>query len=135
MDVTLLRSTFDLVSTDADRLTRDFYEHLLGTFPQVRPLFAETDFAEQRRKLAASLAAVVASVDRPDVLLPVLDDLGRGHAALGITPGMYGYVGFSMLSTLARHLGDAWTEEAATTWEAALGFCSERMIAAASAAA
>ncbi|MCB9896670.1 MAG: flavoprotein [Planctomycetes bacterium] len=135
MDVTVIRSTFDLVRADADGFVRDFYEHLLATFPQVRPLFAGTEFDEQRKKLAMSLAAVVASADRPEALEPVLADLGRGHAALGVTPGMYGYVAYSMLATLARRLGDAWTHEAATSWEAALDFCAGRMLAAASAAA
>lgn len=134
MDIALLRSSFDAVRPHADEVARAFYARLLGTFPQVRPLFAETDFDAQRKNLVASLAAVVALVDNPDELNPVLEKLGVSHAGYAVEPHMYGYVGFSLMATLADHLGEAWTVEAATTWEAALAAVSAAMIEAQAAA-
>jgi hemoglobin-like flavoprotein len=135
MDVALLRRSFEALAPRADELARAFYERLLGTFPQVRPLFAATDFDSQRVKLMQSVAAVVALVDRPDELTPVLEQLGRSHQGYGVRPEMYGYVSFSLLATLADFAGEAWTEEVARTWEAALSAVGAAMIAAQEAAA
>ncbi len=128
MDVALLRSSFEAVRPVADEAARAFYETLLRTYPQVRPLFAETDFTQQRRKLMTTLAAVVDLADKPGELGPLLDTMGRSHAGYGVTAEMYPYVGASLVHTLAAHLGDAWTPELATTWLAALDVVSAAMI-------
>ena len=128
MDIALLRQTFDLVKPRADDVARAFYARLLGTFPQVRPLFADTDFDRQRRHLIQSLAVIVAAVDHPEQLTPVLDKLGQSHVAYRVEPHMYRYVSFSLLATLADALGDAWTPAAASTWESALDAVSAAMI-------
>lgn len=128
MNIDLLRSTFATVAPRADDLAKAFYNRMLTTFPQVRPLFSETDFKQQRAKLVQSLVAVVALVDKPDQLGPVLENLGQSHEDYRVTERMYPYVSFSMLSVLAEFLGSDWTAEAATTWEDALTFVSNAMI-------
>lgn len=128
MDIALLRSTFELVKPQADDVARAFYGRLLGTFPQVRPLFAHTDFTAQRRNLLQSLATIVAVVDRPDELGPYLERLGVSHNGYRVEPHMYRYVSFALLATLADTFGDDWTPEAAATWEAALDAVSAAMI-------
>jgi|KBSSwiStaDraftv2_1062776.scaffolds.fasta_scaffold98840_1 hemoglobin-like flavoprotein len=135
MDVALLRSSFTGLQPSADALARRFYARLFATYPQVRPMFQATDFAEQRRKLMASVAAVVAMVDRPEALEPVLAAMGRQHAELGVQPQHYDYVGASMLAAMADECGDAWTPELSRTWDAALRYVSARMLAAQSAEA
>jgi hemoglobin-like flavoprotein len=131
MDAALLRSSFAALRPSADALARRFYARLFATYPQVRPLFRETDFAEQRRKLMASVAAVVAHADQPEVLAPVLTTMGRQHGDLGVCPRHYEYVTASMLAALADECGDAWTPELAHAWDEALQLVSNRMIAAA----
>ena len=135
MDVSLLRSSFDAVKPHADDVARAFYARMLATFPQVRPLFAQTDFEAQRRNLMATLGSVVALADKPDELTPVLQRLGQSHHGHGVVASQYPYVAFSLMATLADHLGDGWTEELATTWEAALDVVSAAMIEAQAAAA
>ena len=130
MDVVLLRSSFATLAPRADALARRFYARLFATYPQVRPMFKTTDFAEQRRKLMASVAAVVALADRPEQLEPVLAVMGRQHAELGVEPRHYEYVGASMLAALADECGEAWTPELSRTWDAALRLVSDRMLAA-----
>jgi hemoglobin-like flavoprotein len=134
MDVALLRSSFSALQPSADALARRFYARLFATYPQLRPMFRETDFSEQRRKLMASVAAVVANADRPDALEPVLATMGRQHAALGVQPLHYEHVSASMLAALADECGEAWTPELSRTWDAALRFVSTRMLAAQAAA-
>ncbi|HTE05272.1 MAG TPA: globin domain-containing protein [Planctomycetota bacterium] len=130
MDIALLRSSFGLLQPSADALARRFYARLFATYPQVRPLFKTQDFTEQRRKLMASVAAVVALVDRPETLGPVLATMGRQHQELGVLPRHYEYVAGSMLAAMADEAGAAWTPEIAHTWDEALHIVAERMIAA-----
>lgn len=135
MDIALLRSSWQSLSPRSEELALTFYRRLLDTFPQVRPLFARTDFSNQRKKLMQSVAAVVALVDRPAELQPVLTRLGESHQSYGVTAGMYRYVSFSLLAALADTAGPLWTEDLARTWEAALDHVGAAMIAAQEAAA
>ena len=134
MNIALLRSSFAALQPAADALARRFYARLFATYPQVRPLFRSADLAEQRRKLMASLAAVVALADRPDTLGPVLATMGAQHARLGVEPRHYEYVTASMLAAMADGCADAWTPELARTWDEALQLVSRQMIAAGAAA-
>lgn len=134
MDIELLRSSFERVRPIADDAARMFYDNLLGTYPQVRPLFAETDFDAQRRNLMQTLATIVAVVDQPDELGPLLETLGRSHQGYGVTEEMYPFVAASLLRTLAGAFGDDWTPELARTWVAALDAVGGAMIAAQKAA-
>lgn len=128
MNIELLRSTFNAVTPRADDVAKLFYSKMLAVFPQVRPLFANTDFEAQRKNLVQSLAAVVKLVDQPDELNPLLVKLGESHNRYHVSPPMYRYVSFSLLATLAETFGDDWTAEAAETWEAALNAVSQKMI-------
>jgi hemoglobin-like flavoprotein len=135
MNVALLRSSFDTIAPRADDVARRFYARMFAVYPQVRPLFAATEPALQRRKLMASVAAVVSLVDRLEELEPALQRLGASHQGYGVAPHQYEYVRASMLATLAETLGDGWTAEVAQTWSAALHHVSDRMIAAQQSAA
>lgn len=134
MDIALLRSSFETIKPQADDLARRFYARMFSTYPQVRPLFKTQDFSEQRRKLMASVAAVVALVDRPEQLKPVLATMGRQHADIGVQAHQYDFVRASMLAAMADHLGERWTAELSHTWDEALRFVSDEMCAGARAA-
>lgn len=131
MDITLLRSSFETLKPQADDLAKRFYARLFSTYPQVRPLFRVTDFGEQRKKLMASVAAVVALVDRPEQLKPVLATMGRQHGELGVQPRQYDFVRASMLAAMSDSLGERWTPELSHTWDEALRFVSDEMCGAA----
>jgi len=128
MDLALLRSSFELIKPIADDVARSFYGRMLGTFPQIRPLFAHTDFEAQRRNLMATVGAVVTLADKPGELTPLLEKLGQSHHGYGVTPGQYFYVKSSMLHSLAEAAGDAWTAEMAESWEEALDLVASQMI-------
>ena len=50
-----------------------------------------------------------------------LAGLGRKHADYGLTDEMYGWVGGSLLATLAEVAGEAWTPELESAWSDAYG--------------
>jgi hypothetical protein len=66
--VTLVQQTFGQVAPIADKAAEVFYDRLFEVAPAAKPLF-QGDMAEQRRKLMATLAAVVRGLsDLPSVL-------------------------------------------------------------------
>ncbi len=129
MDIAVLRSSFEQLKPQADELAMRFYARMFSTYPQVRPLFKITDFTEQRKKLMASVAAVVSLADRPDQLGPVLATMGRQHAEIGVQEHQYDYVRASMLAAMSDQLGERWTADVARTWDEALRFVSATMCA------
>lgn len=130
MDPAPIRASFATLVPHADELAQRFYTRLFTTYPQVRPLFTSTDMAEQRSKLLSTLGAVVASVDRPESLLPVLEAMGRRHAGYGVRAHEYAYVTSALLTTMAEMAGEAWTPPVASAWDEALAFVGRTMIAA-----
>lgn len=131
LNVELLESTFDAVAPRAGELAEFFYDRLFEQYPDVQPLFAGTDMKEQQGKLIAALATVVASLRKPEQLIPVLQRLGERHAGYGAEEAHYGAVGEVLLESLAHIAGDAWTDEAQQAWTDAYGVISSVMIEAA----
>lgn len=109
-----------------------FYERLFEQYPAVRPLF-HTPPEEQHKKLMASLAAIVASVTNPEVMLPYLRAMGIRHLQYKTEAAHYGAVAENLLAVLKEHLSKegTWTEEMHTNWAAALNIVAEVMIDAA----
>jgi hemoglobin-like flavoprotein len=48
--------------------------------------------------------------------VPVVEDLGKRHVGYGVKAEHYDTVGAALLWTLAKGLGDAFTEEAKAAW-------------------
>jgi len=86
MDARLLRSSFDLIAPEKDQFAEAFYQRLFEKYPQTRPFFANTDMSMQARALAATLALVVAGVEKGDDLTPTLQSLGARHRTYGVQP-------------------------------------------------
>src|SRR5262245_66605710 len=81
--ITLIRGTWPAVAAKADALTAAFYARLFEIDAGAAKLFAHVDMAAQRKKLAQSLAVVVAALDDPDSLLPAISALGKRHTHYG----------------------------------------------------
>ncbi|MGE3313729.1 MAG: methyl-accepting chemotaxis protein [Planctomycetaceae bacterium] len=133
LDVEALRTSFELVAPEADHLAARFYERLFADYPQVRPLFKETDFSEQRWKLVQSIAVIVKSLEQPERLSQYLHELGAQHAEYGIEEPHYEPVAKTLLATLAEVAGPAWNEKLNAAWSEALGAVKTLMLAGANA--
>jgi hemoglobin-like flavoprotein len=59
--------------------------------------------------------------------VPVVEDLGRRHAAYGVTDDHYDTVGAALLWTLEKGLGDAFTAEAREAWTTVYGLLASTM--------
>lgn len=112
---TLVQSTFAQVVPIAPQAAELFYGRLFELDPALKPLFTG-DMTEQGRKLMATLGVAVNALDNLDELIPVLQNLGKGHVAYGVQDAHYETVGAALLWTLEQGLGDAFTPEVKDAW-------------------
>jgi hemoglobin-like flavoprotein len=130
----LVQETFGLVAPIAPKAAALFYQRLFDIDPTVRPMF-KGDIGEQGKMLMQALALAVKSLDRPDALIPVLQDLGRRHAKYGVTDAHYDTVGAALIWTLEQGLGQRFTADVRDAWVAVYGVVATTMKVAANEAA
>lgn len=111
----LVQTTFAQVVPIADKAAALFYARLFELDPALKPLF-KGDMEEQGKKLMKTLGIAVGSLNSLDDLIPVLQNLGRGHVAYGVQDAHYDTVGAALLWTLGQGLGDAFTPEVEAAW-------------------
>jgi hemoglobin-like flavoprotein len=99
MNVQLLKESFDMIVPQKDAFAHSFYERLFTDYPQTQPLFAQTDMRRQEGALMATLAAVIAGVERGD----------------------------NLVSTLQHYLGSRFTPEMQDAWTEAYEIISAQM--------
>ena len=112
---TLVQDSFARIVPIADAAAALFYGRLFELDPSLQRMF-RGDMAEQRKKLMHMLTAAVKGLDHLDRLVPVVQDLGRRHAAYGVVDAHYDTVGAALLWTLEQGLEDAFTPETAEAW-------------------
>jgi methyl-accepting chemotaxis protein len=117
----LLRDSFEAVAPQADKLATVFYRTLFERYPSVKPLFADTNMREQRKKLIQAIAWVVKHVESPDQLATVLKAMGRRHVEYGALATHYPAVGECLLAALEEVAGSAWTPRLNDAWAEAYG--------------
>ena len=122
----LVQQTFAEVAPMGDQAVALFYDRLFEIDPDLRIMF-ETDMTDQRRKLLEALELAVDGLDVPDLLVPVVEELGRRHRTYGISDADYETVGAALLWTLEQGLGSRYTEEVKEAWTAVYGLLSGAM--------
>lgn len=123
----LLRQTFALVEVKAGIAGLVFYRQLFTLAPSLRKLF-QTSIDLQGRKLMESLGYTVATLENPEMLVPVLESMGRRHVTYGARTEHYDIVITALLQTLEQILNTAFTPEAREAWNKALKFVAATML-------
>jgi NAD(P)H-flavin reductase/hemoglobin-like flavoprotein len=113
--VALIRESFALVAPHSADVARHFYATLFSLAPATRDLFP-VNMEVQRSRLLRALVHVVQMVDRPDELVPFLEQLGRDHRKFGVLGGHYDAVGVALRSAVSEFAGPAWTPEVEQAW-------------------
>jgi len=121
LNVSLLRSSFALVVERQPQMVHRFYEILFQRYPQAKPLFGRNSAAKQEKMLTDALVAVMDHLEDAPWLSTTLKGLGAQHVGYGVTREMYGWVGDSLLATLAEVAGPDWTPALAAAWTEAYG--------------
>lgn len=125
--IRLVRGSFEKVKPITVQAADLFYNRLFEIAPETKPLFVN-DMAEQGRKLMATLAIVVASLDRLETILPTVEQLAVAHVKWGVVPSHYQLVGSALLWTLEQGLGPDFTPDVKEGWVAAYATVSGIMI-------
>jgi nitric oxide dioxygenase len=126
--VKFVQDSFAKVAPIADQAAVIFYDRLFEVAPGVKAMFP-ADMTEQRKKLMATLAAVVNGLSNLESILPAASALAVRHVSYGARPEHYPVVGGALLWTLEKGLGAAWTPETAAAWTAAYDTLSGYMVA------
>jgi hemoglobin-like flavoprotein len=128
--VALVQSSWTKVAPIAAQAADIFYAELFERDPQLRPLF-RGNMTEQGGKLMQMIGLAVAKLGQPELLVPVLQNLGRRHSVYGVVDRHYGTVGAALLATLEKGLGPGFTPEVRAAWTATYGVMTEVMTTAA----
>lgn len=124
--ITLIEDSFALVAPIAPVAADLFYARLFALDPTLEKLFP-TDLSEQKKKSMMMLQVAVASLRKPDQLIPALQSLGRRHVGYGVQPSHYETVGAALIWTLEQGLGSNFTPEVKAAWIALYGVVSNTM--------
>lgn len=123
---TLVQKSFATIMLIADDAAALFYLRLFEIDPSLHRMF-RGDMAEQRKKLMQMLTTAVKGLDRLDQLVPAVRELGRRHAAYGVSDAHYDTVGTALLWTLEMGLGSAFTPEVEEAWITVYGLLATTM--------
>ena len=116
--IIIVQTTFSYVLPFADETADSFYHHLFHLEPSLRPMF-KRDMDSQRRKLISSLVLVIKNLQRPEVFLLKVQNLGRTHVDYGVQSHHYDLVGKALLYAIEQRLGADFTAEVEAAWVAA----------------
>jgi hemoglobin-like flavoprotein len=125
-DIALVRASFAQVVPIQETAADLFYDRLFTIAPELRGLFP-TNLAPQKRKLMQMIAMAVGGLDKLDELVPAVKALGARHAVYGVTTAHYGIVGQSLIWTLERGIGSAFTPEVRSAWAKVYGMLAATM--------
>ncbi len=128
LNVELLEQSFSVVKQHSDEFTKTFYATLFADYPEVEPLFANSQMQEQGKKLFASLVLTIDSLRKPEFLTNTLRGLGTRHIKYGVLPQHYPMVGGSLLKSLKLALGKDWTVDVEQAWIEAYTAVSKLML-------
>jgi len=128
--ITLVQESFEKVKPIASTAAEIFYTKLFELDPALKHLFPSSDeaMAAQGNKLMTMLASAVAGLKNLDMLIPVLENLGKRHVEYKVEPSHYDTVGAALIDTLATGLGDDFTPEVKEAWISVYGTMSSVMI-------
>jgi len=113
--IRLVQSSFQKVIPISETAADLFYRRLFELDPSLRALF-KGDMKDQGYKLIQMIKAVVQGLDKPETIIPVVQNLGKRHAAYGVKARHYETVGAALLWTLEQGLGKDFTPETKAAW-------------------
>ena len=124
--VNLIRLTFAQAMNRKLETGRMFYDRLFAIAPETRAMF-RSDLETQSQKLMDTLALAISSLRDLPSLVAMLEALALRHVDYGVNDKHYDDVGASLLWTLDRMLGPAFTSEARDAWAALYGTVADVM--------
>lgn len=123
----IVQSSFQRVRPVASLAATLFYTRLFKLHPHLRHKF-NGNMNEQGRKLMDMLGLAVSNLDNPEVLVPMIRELGCRHVRYGVLTVDYAALEENLLWTLEYCLGrEHFGLEVSTAWKAAYTLLSSEM--------
>lgn len=114
-NIALVKESWAKVVPISETAAELFYGKLFELDPEVKPMF-KGDMKEQGRKLMAMLNTAVNALDKLDIIVPAIQDMGRRHVGYGVKDEHYDTVGAALIWTLDAGLKDDFTEDTKAAW-------------------
>jgi len=128
--IQLVRTSWTKIAAIAPHAAVLFYKNLFSVAPKLRLLF-KGDMEQQGASLMRMIGAAIERLDDMQTLVPMIQDLGRRHAAYGVRVADYESVRIALLRTLEQGLGSDFTPATKVAWARVFGILSATMIGAA----
>ncbi|MCV2873139.1 globin domain-containing protein [Defluviimonas sp. WL0050] len=123
----MIRESFALLRERLEPASIYFYEALFARDPSLRSMFRD-DLAGQGMKFMTTLGMVIENIDHPEKLGDRFEELGKGHALIGVKAAHFAPMGEALIDTLRNELGESFTGELEVAWRAAYEELSARVI-------
>ncbi|MGF1490749.1 MAG: globin family protein [Prochloraceae cyanobacterium] len=114
--IQLIDESFEKIRPNLEKFTVSFYENLLNSHPELKPMFAKTNISEQSNMLMGSLILAVKNIHKPELIATTLKKLGGRHVKYGASSEYYSYFGEALLATLKEYLKEDWNPTLALAW-------------------
>lgn len=124
--IQLVQNSWQKVAAIGPQAAALFYDNLFAADPALKPLF-KGDLHAQGKKLVDMIGIAVNKLTELDVLVPVLQNLGKRHGGYGVQDSHYDTVGAALLKTLGQGLGQDFTAEVKEAWTNVYGVMAEVM--------
>jgi NAD(P)H-flavin reductase len=131
-DSQLLKESLALVEPVHDKMTGYFYARLFIDNPQIRSMFPLV-MDTQRDRLFRALISLVQGVERPEQVVPFLQQLARDHRKFGVQPAHYEAVGRALIGAVKEYSYGEWTDEIEAAWWRTYSIAARTMVDAAAA--
>lgn len=126
-EIDILRDSLIYLQDRKEFATSIFYENLFDVAPNLRPMFGE-ELTEQSNKALFAFGAIVAQIHDLDICRDLTRELAIRHVAYGVQPEHYASVGAAVIRTVEMVMGDAMTDDIATSWQKAYDAVAAAMI-------
>ncbi|MCR4288894.1 MAG: globin domain-containing protein [Candidatus Scalindua sp.] len=124
--IMLVQKTFEKIRPISEVAAELFYNRLFELAPSLKSLF-KGDMKTQGRMLMQMLDYTVSGLNKPDSIIPVVQDLGRCHVGYGVKEEYYETVGEALLWTLEQGMGKDFTPDVKDAWAEAYKLLSDTM--------
>lgn len=107
--VTIVKAIAPAVATNAELITRRFYERMFQENPEVKVYFNQSHqhTGGQQKALAGAICAYFSHIDDLSALAPAVELITQKHCSLGIQPDHYPIVGKHLLAAIKDVMGEA----------------------------
>lgn len=120
----LIQRTFAQAANKVDVVMELFGNRVIEFDPSLQPLFKAERY-HQGRKIMETLAIIINSLDKLDILIPLVEGIAKRLTAYGVKRSHYPIFGTALLWTLEKSLGAPFIPDAREAWRSVYGDLSK----------